>query len=74
MDKDLEKLECNGLCELNISGYMKVWETVCSKCNGTKEELKLIDESFDSFTAREIIIDKYNFSEYEKDILHQEWY
>lgn len=53
---------------------MKVWETICSKCKGSKEERDLIDESFKSFDAREIIINKYNFNEFEKDILYQEWY
>ncbi len=74
-NKDYDKLECSGLCELNISGYMKVWETVCMKCKGTKLEQELIDKSFNSFNARKIIIDKYDFTELEKDILlHQEWY
>lgn len=54
---------------------MKVWETVCMKCKGTKLEQELIDKSFNSFNARKIIIDKYDFTELEKDILlHQEWY
>ncbi len=74
-NKDYDKLECSGLCELNISGYMKVWETVCRKCKGTKLEQELIDKSFNSFNARKIIIDKYDFTELEKDILlHQECY
>lgn len=53
---------------------METWETVCNKCNGTREEKELIDKSFNSFNARKIIIDKYDFSENEKCILHQEWY
>lgn len=60
--------------KLNISGYIKVWKTVCDKCHGSKAEQELINKSFNSFNAREIIIDKYDFCEQEKDILHQEWY
>lgn len=73
-NKDYDELECYGLCELNISGYLKVWETVCSKCKGTKLEKELIDKSFNSFNARKIIIAKYDFNELEKNILYQEWY
>ncbi len=73
-NKDYNKLECRGLCELNISGYMKAWETVCRKCKGTKLEQELIDKSFDSFNARKIIINRYDFTDSEKDILQQEWY
>lgn len=74
MDEKLCELECGGLCQLNISGYMKVWETVCSKCKGSKEDKQLIDKSFNSFNARKIIMNKYDFNECEKDILYQEWY
>lgn len=73
-NKNFDELECQGNCYLNISGYMKVWETLCAKCNGTKLEQKLINKSFDSFNAREIIIDIYDFTESEKYILRQEWY
>lgn len=72
--KVYEDLECKGICYLNLSGYMKVWETVCSKCKGTKLEQELINKSFNSSNAKKIIIGKYNFTELEKDILHKEWY
>lgn len=74
MGKDFRKLECNGFCMLNITGYMEIWKTVCNKCKGTEKEVDLIAKSFDSFNARQIIIGKYDFNDIEKDILHQEWY
>lgn len=74
MNKNLHELECKGMCLLNIGGYVNVWDAVCGKCKGSKEERELIDKSFDSFNAREIIINKYDFNEDERDILHEEWY
>lgn len=68
------ELECNGLCMLNVSGQYIIWKTVCSKCKGTKQERDVIDKSFNSFNARQIILNKYEFSEEEKDILYGEWY
>ena len=32
-------------CKLNIEGNYPIWELICSKCRGTKEELELINES-----------------------------
>lgn len=72
--KNYDELECQGHCYLNICGRMKVWETVCRKCKGTEQDQELIDRSLDSFSARKIIIEKYDFTEIEKDILRQEWY
>lgn len=72
--KEIENLECRGLCQLNICGTMDIWETVCNKCNGTKEEQELIDKSFNDRDVKFEIMQKYNFTREEKETLYLDWY
>lgn len=72
--KNLEKLECKGYCWLNICGYMKPYEIICRKCNGTKEDVDNINKAFQNDNNKKIILDKYNFNDEELKILNELWF
>lgn len=72
--RDLEKLECEGYCWLNVCGYMKTWQIICDKCRGTKEDVSNIDKVFKDDDNKQIILDKYDFSDEELKSLSGLWF
>lgn len=48
-------------CKLNIEGNYNIWELICSKCKGTKEELELINKS--TSWENNDVIERYDFDE-----------
>lgn len=72
--RDLEKLECEGRCWLNVCGYVEVWKTVCDKCSGTKEDVSNINKVFKDADNKNIVLDRYDFNDEELKILHGLWF
>lgn len=73
----LKSLECRGNCWLNLCGYMKPWQIICRKCEGSKEEMQLINNTFRSQNQdsyKNEVINRYDFTEEEKKSLKLPWY
>ncbi len=63
------KTGCCGDCWLNVAGIYYVWETMSNHCKGTEEESIMIGEMFHRKRDRNELLDKYSFTEEEKEII-----
>lgn len=63
------EFECKGNCWLNVAGNYDAWEVVSSKCKGAKEDQELNDNVFNRVIHKLEIINKYDFTDEEKEIL-----
>ena len=63
--------ECKGECLLNIAGDIDAWKIIAKKCKGTKEEQKMMDDICLGKISEDILLNKYDFSNEEKEILKQ---
>lgn len=78
MEKEIDRcqicFECGGNCWLNIGADYDAWEVISSKCKGTTEEQSMLNDMFNDKRDRKDILKRYDFSDYEKDVLKEFWY
>lgn len=69
-----DSYQCAGDCWLNIAGDFDVWEIIAKYCKGTEEEKKLIENIFQGNRKKEDILELYNFTKKEKNVVMDSWY